>query len=128
MDFREWKKIKNDLYDEDEQLEKGKGYDHNFVIRNKDCGFRKMAEALDEEQGIKMEVYSDLPGLQFYTGNTMKSTKGKGGVIYGKGCGFCMEPHYFPNSINTKEFDAPVFDAGEVYQTVTMYQFVTKED
>ena len=46
MDFREWKKIKNDLYDEDEQLEKGKGYDHNFVIRNKDCGFRKMAEAL----------------------------------------------------------------------------------
>ena len=38
-----------------------------------------MAEALDEEQGIKMEVYSDLPGLQFYTGNTMKSTKGKGG-------------------------------------------------
>ena len=126
--FREWKKIKNDLYAEDEQLEKGKGYDHNFVIRNKDCGFRKMAEALDEEQGIKMEVYSDLPGLQFYTGNTMKSTKGKGGVIYGKGCGFCMEPHYFPNSINTKEFDAPVFDAGEVYQTVTMYQFVTKED
>ena len=87
-----------------------------------------MAEALDEEQGIKMEVYSDLPGLQFYTGNTMKPTKGKGGVIYGKGCGFCMEPHYFPNSINTKEFDAPVFDAGEVYQTVTMYQFVTKED
>lgn len=128
MDFREWKKIKNDLYAEDEQLEKGKGYDHNFVIRNKDCGFRKMAEAMDEEQGIKMEVYSDLPGLQFYTGNTMKSTKGKGGVIYGKGCGFCMEPHYFPNSINTKEFDAPVFDAGEVYQTVTMYQFVTKED
>ena len=111
MDFREWKKIKNDLYAEDEQLEKGKGYDHNFVIRNKDCGFRKMAEALDEEQGIKMEVYSDLPGLQFYTGNTMKSTKGKGGVIYGKGCGFCMEPHYFPNSINTKEFDAPVFIA-----------------
>lgn len=53
MDFREWKKIKNDLYAEDEQLEKGKGYDHNFVIRNKDCGFRKMAEALDEEQGIK---------------------------------------------------------------------------
>ncbi len=49
-------------------------------------------------------------------------------MIYGKGCGFCMEPHYFPNSINTKEFDAPVFDAGEVYQTVTMYQFVTKED
>ena len=92
MDFREWKKIKNDLYAEDEQLEKGKGYDHNFVIRNKDCGFRKMAEALDGEQGIK------------------------------------MEPHYFPNSINTKEFDAPVFDAGEVYQTVTMYQFVTKED
>ena len=39
-----------------------------------------------------------------------------------------MEPHYFPNSINTKEFDAPVFDAGEVYQTVTMYQFVTKEE
>ena len=65
MDFREWKKIKNDLYAEDEQLEKGKGYDHNFVIRNKDCGFRKMAEALDEEQGIKMEVYSDLPGFSF---------------------------------------------------------------
>ena len=112
MDFREWKKIKNDLYAEDEQLEKGKGYDHNFVIRNKDCGFRKMAEALDEEQGIKMEVYSDLPEVSVSKSQFL----------------LCMEPHYFPNSINTKEFDAPVFDAGEVYQTVTMYQFVTKED
>ena len=41
---------------------------------------------------------------------------------------FAWNHIYFPNSINTKEFDAPVFDAGEVYQTVTMYQFVTKED
>ncbi|MDD4370804.1 MAG: galactose mutarotase [Anaerostipes sp.] len=115
MDFRRFKAVNTDIE---------KGYDHNFVIQNPNCGVRKMAEAVDETTGIAMEVYSDLPGMQFYTGNTMKKTKGKGGIMYGKRCGFCMEPHYFPNSINTKEFDAPVYEAGQVYETVTIYQFV----
>lgn len=123
MDFRKRKPVKDEIDADDEQLKIGKGYDHNFVIRNEHCGIRKMAEAADMKQGITMEVYSDLPGMQFYTGNTLKETKGKGGVVYKERCGFCMEPHYFPDSINKKQFEAPVFEAGEVYQTTTIYQF-----
>ncbi|HIX67317.1 MAG TPA: galactose mutarotase [Candidatus Anaerostipes excrementavium] len=128
MDFRERKSIGKDLLGQDPQLLIGKGYDHNFVIRDPHCGVRKMAEAFSKRQGILMEVYSDLPGLQFYSGNTIKEICGKGGTIYKERSGFCMEPQYFPNSINTKTFDAPVFDAGETYQATVIYQFALREE
>ena len=128
MDFRQRKAIGKDLLEQDPQLLIGKGYDHNFVIRDPHCGVRKMAEAFSKRQGILMEVYSDLPGLQFYSGNTIKEICGKGGTIYKERSGFCMEPQYFPNSINTKTFDAPVFDAGETYQATVIYQFALREE
>ena len=75
-----------------------------------------------------MEVYSDLPGLQFYTGNTIRDVKGKGDIVYKKRSGFCMEPQYFPNSINTETFEAPVFEAGETYHAAVIYQFVSRDE
>lgn len=116
MDFRQPKMIGTEAYD------------HNFVIRDQHCGIRKMANAVDKAKGIGMEVYSDLPGLQFYTGNTMQTIIGKDGAHYGPRCGFCMEPHYYPNSINTEGFEKPVFEAGQVYQTTTIYQFYVTEE
>lgn len=128
MDFREYRTIGRDILNGDNQIRFGKGYDHNFVIRSPHCGIRKAAEAFNRKQGIMMEVYSDLPGLQFYTGNTIKDTVGKGGVIYKERSGFCMEPQYFPNSINTDTFEAPVFEPGEIYHAAVIYQFVSREE
>ena len=73
-------------------------------------GARKIAEAYNQTEGIYMEVYSDLPGMQFYTGNTMKTQKAKDGVLYSERCGFCMEPQYYPNSVNIDGFEKPIFE------------------
>ena len=70
-----------------------------------------------------MEVYSDLPGVQFYAGNCISPQEGKGGVIYRERTGFCLETQYFPNSANDPAFAHPIFDKGQKYETVTTYRF-----
>jgi aldose 1-epimerase len=124
MDFTKPKLIGKEIESDFEQLSLAQGYDHNFVLKNQDIGIRKIAEASSELEGITMEIYSDQPGLQFYAGNTMKNTIGKEGVEYKKRSGFCMEPHFYPNSINIENFKSPIFDEGEEYKTTTIYQFV----
>ena len=124
MDFTKSKLIGEEIDKDFLQLKLAQGYDHNFVLNNQDIGIRKIAEASSESEGIKMEVYSDQPGLQFYTGNTMKETIGKGGVVYKKKTGFCMEPQFYPNSINIRSFKSPIFDKGQEYKNTTVYQFV----
>lgn len=123
FDFTETAVLGTKLKGNAKELKSSGGYDHNFVIRHQNTGLRKAAEASDEEEGIRMEVYSDLPGLQFYTGNALEDENGKGGAIYGKHSGFCMEPQYYPNSVNTEGFPAPLFEPGQEYKTTTIYQF-----
>ena len=65
------------------------GYDHNWVLNGK--GFRKAASAESEETGIKMEVYTDLPGMQFYSGNFLAGSKGKEGAVYEKGYVYALK-------------------------------------
>lgn len=124
MDFTISKFISEEVDNDFEQLKLAQGYDHNFVLNYQDIGVRKIAEAFSESEGILMEVYSDQPGLQFYAGNTMKEIVGKGGAVYNKRGGFCMEPQFYPNSINIESFKSPVFDKGEEYKTTTIYQFI----
>lgn len=124
FDFTGTKIIRKDIGSDDEQLKLAQGYDHNFVLNNQNIGIRKIAEAFSENSGIAMEVYSDLPGVQFYTGNTMKKTVGKEGAIYEKRGGFCIEPHFYPNSVNIENFPSPIFEQGEEYKTTTIYQFI----
>ena len=71
-----------------------------------------------------MEVYSDLPGLQFYSGNGLSPFEAKDGAKYGDRGGFCLETQYFPNSVNEPAVESPVKKAGEKYHTVTIYKFV----
>lgn len=123
FDFEVPKIIGKEIESDCEQLRLAQGYDHNFVLNYQNIGIRKIAEA-SSESGITMEVYSDQPGLQFYTGNTMKQTVGKGSTVYQKRGGFCMEPHFYPNSINIKHFPSPIFDKGMEFKTTTIYQFV----
>ncbi|RDU24989.1 aldose epimerase family protein [Anaerosacchariphilus polymeriproducens] len=124
MDFSVPKLIEEVINTDFLQLKFAGGFDHNYMIENPHTGLRKIAEAKNHFQGITMEVYSDLPGMQFYTGNSLKKMQGKNEGIYGKYSGFCMEPQYFPNSINVEGFEKPVFDKGKEYKTSTIYQFV----
>lgn len=123
MDFNKHKRLDHAMEADYNQLKLTGGFDHNFVIRNPHTGVRKMAEAVNHITGIRMEVYSDLPGMQFYTGNSLKESLGKEGIIYSKGSGFCMEPQYFPNSINTEGFEVPIINENEEYKSTTIYQF-----
>ena len=123
FDFTEFRKIGANIDDDVEQLKLVQGYDHNFVIDHKTGSYDKIAEARCERSGIKMEVYTDLPGVQFYAGNVTGPQKGKDGVLYGKRQSFCLETQYFPNSINQENFESPVFGAGKKYDTRTKYKF-----
>ncbi|MBQ7582190.1 MAG: galactose-1-epimerase, partial [Lachnospiraceae bacterium] len=121
MDFREWKEIGKEIDADFEQLKLVQGYDHNFVISGYNGKLRRIGGA--KAAGREMTVYSDLPGVQFYAGNCIAPCTGKGGVQYGPRYAFCLETQYFPNSANQEGFKKPFFDAGEKYDTVTIYQF-----
>ena len=126
MDFRAPKAIGRDLDPADEQQALVHGYDHNFVLRGADAGVRKVASARSPRSGIKMTVYTDLPGLQFYGGNTTRDIVGKYGCTITKNSGFCMESHYFPNSINIPHFPQPLAPANAECRTTTIYQFTVE--
>ena len=91
------------------------------MVRDYNGKLRRIAGA--RAGGRERTVYTDQPGVQFYAGNCIAPCTGKGGVSYDKRYAFCLETQYFPNSINQDGFEKPVFDAGEKYDTVTIYQF-----
>lgn len=122
MDFTTFKKIGKEVNADVEQLKLVQGYDHNYVIDNYD-GKQKLA-AVAKAAGRTMEVYTDLPGIQFYAGNCIAPQEGKEGALYTKRCGFCLETQYYPNSINQDGFIKPIFDKGQKYDTTTVYKFV----
>lgn len=121
LDFTKEKVIGKDIGATDTQLLLVGGYDHNFAVDNYDGSEKLIAVA--KADGVKMEVYSDLPGVQFYAGNFIKNHPGKKGAQYGFRTGFCLETQYFPNSANEPKFKKPEFAAGEAYKTRTIYKF-----
>lgn len=122
MDFTEPKKIGKQINEDCEQLKLVLGYDHNFAVDDYDGTMKKIAVA--KAGGRTMEVYSDLPGVQFYAGNCIAPQSGKDGASYDVRCGFCLETQYFPNSVNQEGFIRPVFDKGQKMSTTTIYKFV----
>ncbi len=124
MDFTVMKPIEKDIHEEYEALRFGGGYDHNWVLNNRSGEVSLCAAAESDKTGIRMEVYTDLPGMQFYTANFLKNEPaGKGGTIYEKRCCYCFETQYYPNSVNMPEFPSPVLKAGKEYKTTTIYKF-----
>lgn len=121
MDFRVSKPIGQDIEMDYEALILGGGYDHNWVLNG--SGYRKVAEMSAEATGIQMEVYTDLPGIQFYTANFLTHEPGKEGAAYDKRAAACFETQYFPDAVHKEHFQGPVVKAGEVYDTVTAYRF-----
>ncbi|MDR1765088.1 MAG: galactose mutarotase [Lachnospiraceae bacterium] len=83
------------------------------------------ATARDPVSGRKLEVYTDLPGMQFYTGNFIPAAvNGKDGATYTHRGGYCFETQYFPDAVNKPQFEGPFLKAGEIYSTSTVYRFV----
>lgn len=121
FDFRTPKAIGRDINTDDVQLTDAGGYDHNFIPDGK--GFRKMAEVSGDISGITMEVWSDMPGIQFYAGNFIKEQTGKGGAAYAPRCGFALETQYYPNAMFKTHFPSIVLQAGDIYESETQYRF-----
>ena len=122
MDFRQLKPVGAEIEEAYEALEFGKGYDHNWVLNGN--GYRKAAFMRSKESGIAMEVYTDLPGMQFYTANFVDHEKGKAGAVYNMRQAACFETQYFPDAVQKDHFEGPEVKAGEVYETTTAYRFV----
>ena len=122
MDFRSKKAVGKDIEEEYEALLYGKGYDHNWVLNNHG-NFAKVAEMTADLSGITMEVYTDLPGVQIYSGNFLAEEPGKRGAIYRHRQGICFETQYFPDAVHHENFPSSICKAGEVYQTTTGYKF-----
>lgn len=122
MDFRQLKPVGAEIEEAYEALEFGKGYDHNWVLNGN--GYRKAAFMQSKESGIAMEVYTDLPGMQFYTANFVDHEKGKAGAVYNMRQAACFETQYFPDAVHKDHFEGPEVKAGEVYETTTAYRFV----
>jgi aldose 1-epimerase len=101
------------------------GYDINYVLNRSDAKEPPLAARVREpKSGRVMEVYTTEPGIQFYTGNFLDGTiKGKGGVVYKKHQGFCLETQHFPDSVNHKEFPSTIVEPGKTYKQTTIYQF-----
>jgi len=108
------------------QIEFGKGYDHNYVLKNYGK-YEAVASLESKKSGIKMEVLTDCLGVQFYAGNCLNNEVGKGGRIHVKHSALCLETQNFPNAINQPSFPNSILKAGEEYVTRTTYKFsVTK--
>lgn len=125
MDFTKEKKIGKDIQKKDyEQIKICGGYDHNYVVDGWNGKLKKIAVARDSKSKRVMEVYTDLPGVQFYAGNFIGSNMGKEGYANGKRKGFCLETQYYPDAVNHENFPQPVFDSSKPYDTTTVYKLI----
>lgn len=127
FDFRVAKTVGQDIEVENEQLKKGLGYDHCWVLNNQNEGMRLVSTAYHKESGRLLEILSDEPGIQFYTGNFLDGTlPSKNGGTYGYRTGFCLETQHYPDAPNQKDFPSVVLNPGEKYVTTTSFKFSVK--
>ena len=116
FDFTDFKEIGKEIDADDEQLRFSQGYDCNFILNGE-----KAAVARSKESGVQLSVYTDMPGLQFYSGNYLNGI-GKSGE-YKKRQGFCLEPQYIPNAVNIPHCETPLLKANEEKKQYIRYQF-----
>jgi aldose 1-epimerase len=124
LDFRQPTVIGARIHQEDEQLRFGGGYDHNWVI-NGVAGQLRLAAVLSElTTGRRLEVHTTQPGMQFYSGNMLPaSLPGKGGQVYTRRSGLCLETQHFPDSPNQPNFPSTTLEPGQRYAQTTVFKF-----
>ena len=128
FDFRNPKAIGKEINIDDEQLKLGKGYDHNFVLKNKpNHDLIEAANVYEPSSGRTLTVYTEEPAVQFYSGNFLDgSSKQASGLVHKLRSGFCLEPQHFPDAPNQPTFPSTTLLPGEVYSTRIVYEFGTK--
>ena len=122
FDFRQAKSIGRDIGQANEQLKLGLGYDHNFILGT-DRKMRHAVTAVSPQSGIRLDCYTDLPGVQLYTSNMLNEPTGKQGKPLYKYQGFCLETQFFPDSPNQSGFPSTTLMADQVYYSMTEYKF-----
>ncbi|AFN73276.1 Aldose 1-epimerase [Melioribacter roseus P3M-2] len=124
MDFRKPTAVGARINEDYIQLKYGKGYDHNWALNEYDGNVRKAVTLSDPKSGRVLEIFTDQPGMQFYSGNFLNGTiTGKGGIKYNYRTALCLEPQFFPDSPNKDNFDSPLLKPGEIYRQTTVYRF-----
>lgn len=128
FDFIEVHTIGERIDFEDIQLKNGSGYDHNFVLNGtKLQNMNHAATVVGDESGIKMNIFTQEPGLQFYSGNFMRSKNTfKSGVKDNYRTAFCLETQHFPDALNQTSFPSIVLNPNETYHTISEYNFSIK--
>ena len=120
FDFRTLKPIGRDIDSDDQQLKLAGGYDHNFCLTA-----HYAACAYSPKTEIVMNVFTDMKGVQLYTGNFLLGHVGKS--AYNKRSGFCLETQFYPNAINRDDCDKPILKAGEKFYSQTLYSFLCQK-
>jgi aldose 1-epimerase len=124
FDFTQPTLIGARINNEDEQLKRGNGYDHNWVINGRAGTLRRAAEVSEPATGRVMEVLTTEPGIQLYTGNFLgEAMPGKGGKTYKPRYGFALETQHFPDSPNKPSFPSTTLRKGAAYRSTTIYRF-----
>jgi aldose 1-epimerase len=123
FDFRKATPIGARIESADEQLKRGGGYDHNYVLRGKAGELRLVARVVEPGSGRALEVFTTEPGIQFYSGNFLDgSITGKSGKPYVRRGGFCLEAQHYPDSPNRPEWPSVVLRPGQTYRHTTVYR------
>ncbi len=123
LDFTSPKRVGDEIDADYEPLKYGLGYDHNFVLDKGADTYGKIG-VIKGAKGLEMEIYTDLPGVQFYSGNNIGTVRGKGGKTYTTRDGMCFETQFFPNSCNIDSFPSCVLKADDKFHSETMYKFL----
>ncbi len=124
FDFSSPKAIGKEIDADDENLKKGNGYDHCYILKNKSGEYVKYATAYSEKTGISMHCYTDMPAVHFYAGNFLNQ-KGKSG-FYQKNYGYCLETEAIPNNVNVPQYaekGSSIYEAGQEYRFTAVYKF-----
>jgi aldose 1-epimerase len=130
MDFCRKHTVGERINEDFEQIKFGKGYDHTFIINDNDSkdDLHFCAWAISPKTGIVMETYTTEPGVQLYTGNWMTGNfTGKNNQRYPERSAFCLETQHFPDSPNRPEYPSTVLRPGEVFESITVYKFLTEK-
>jgi aldose 1-epimerase len=124
FDFRKATAIGARIDADHPQIKAGGGYDHNMVFTRAAAGLEPVVTVHEPTTGRTMTVATTQPGVQFYTGNFLDGTiTGKGGKVYPKRSGLCLETQHFPDSPNKPEFPTTILKPGETYRESTAYTF-----
>lgn len=128
MDFTKPKVIGSEIDNYDYvQLKNGNGYDHNWVLNTGGDVKQLAAKVTSPDSGIALEVYTNEPGIQIYTGNFLDGTAtGKKGIVYHQRTGICLEVQHYPDSPNKPEWPSVVLEPGQTYNSACVYRFTVE--